>query len=251
MKCPLLYKLTRVSGNAKTGPMPVVMCSEATCWTGCPFIECCYRKAWPLNKHHADLNRGKKGVAFDEVAGQIASLPYGVVWRWGDVGDLPGRSSIINPSQARKLVVANRTGRKQGYCYTHKPVLGTTKQAASNRRIISEMVAGGFCVNLSAEGLGKADALCELGVAPVVAAVPSTLPADWRVLWTPGGRRVLRCPAEYLSRGGAKVQCAVGCGGSRGPYCTWRDRNFIVGLTAHGAKRKINAVIAAQEEIWR
>ena len=186
-------------------------------------------------------------MPFDEVAGEIASLPYGALWRWGDLCDLPGRSGIINPSQARKLVIANRVGRKRGFCYTHKPVLEETAQAVRNRRIILSMNAGGFCVNLSAEGLAKADALCELGVGPVVAAVPSTLPADWRMLRTPAGRRVLRCPAEYLHRGGAKVQCAVGCGGSRGPYCTWRDRSFIVGLTAHAAVRKINAVIAEQE----
>lgn len=227
--------------------MPVVMCSEGTCWIGCPFHDCCYRLAWPINRHQGMLNTGEKGVTFDAVVEELATLPFGVVWRWGDVGDLPGRSGIINPRQAIRLAEANRSGRKRGYAYSHKPVLGETRQAAANRETIAAMIAGGFCVNLSGEGLGRADALADLGIAPVVTAVPSTLPADWRVLWTPGGRRVLRCPAEYLRRGGAKVQCAVGCGGSRGPYCTWPDRSFIVGFTAHGAKRKINAVIAAQE----
>jgi len=93
---------------------------------------------------------------------------------------------------------------------------------------------------ISAEGLYRADLLAELEVGPVVTVLPRSL-GDWRSLYTPAGRRVIRCPHEYQG-----VQC-IGCGGTRGPLCSWPERDFIIGLTAHGRVRKVEAIVARME----
>jgi hypothetical protein len=122
------------------------------------------------------------------------------------------------------------------WCYTHKPVLGSGLRTSGNRNAIAAALDAGLNVNLSAVGMHQADALADLGLAPVVAVVPSTLSDDWRSLRTPAGRRVLRCPAEYQ---GNKCNLCLWC-------ADWR-RDYIVGLTAHGWKNKVNAIVERME----
>lgn len=203
---------------------------------------------FPLVLHWNRLTTGEKGVPFDALLADLHTLPYGVAWRWGDVGDLPGANGIIAAEQVEKLIAVNARGNKLGFAYTHKPMLGKSKLAVQNRQLISMMNHRGFCVNLSAEGLAKADVMLGLGIAPVVTVIPKhgTDPA-WRRMHTPGGVPVLRCPAEWLeSPRGCKMQCSR-CGGNRGPLCSWTDRNFIVGFTAHAKIAKVEAVIARME----
>ena len=233
------FHLTHRSDNRKTGDMPVASASPDTCWSGCPMRAVCYGSAWPLCLHWAKNCK----LTWQQFLREIADLPPNVVWRYGDVGDLPGRSARIDEGRCTALVAIGCANGRRPYCYSHKPVVGHP----ANARIIAAMNRGGFTVNLSAEGLHRADELAALQVAPVVAVLPRSL-GDWRVLHTPAGRRVLRCPHEWQKRpSGAAVQCANGCGGTRGPICSWPDRNFIIGLTAHGRVRKVEAIIAATE----
>jgi len=240
------YKLTANSNNKKTGPIALVMSSEDTCWTGCALYDCCYRKNWPICKHQKDLNTGVKGTDFPEVMDALRCLPIGSIWRWGDVGDLPGANGCINVEQLEKLTSINKERKFTGFAYTHKPMLYGSF-AESNRSAVAAAVQGGFAINLSAEGLNKADVLADLDIAPVATALPTDLPDSWRSLVTPAGRRVLRCPAEWLSRGGCKTQCAT-CGGNKGPICSWADRDFIIGFTAHGYSKRVSQRINEVEQ---
>lgn len=245
------YALIRCSNNRKCGPMPIVSASQMTCWKGCPFYDECYGKMWPICLHWSKLTAGERGADFAMLQRELRTLPYGVAWRYADVGDLPGVDGAINVKQARQLVRINTQGNRLGFAYTHKPVLEPTKQAAANRTVIQEMNRDGFTVNLSSEGLAKADVLAGLGIAPVVTVVPKhgTDP-NWRTMRTPAGRRVLRCHAEWLEKpAGCKMQCTR-CGGAAGPLCA-RQRDDIIGFTAHAKIKKVEAVIAAMEQKYR
>jgi hypothetical protein len=242
------YKLTLVSGNRKVGPMPIVACSSDTCWTGCPFRGDCYGKTWPLVLHWKRLDDGATGYSFEELIKRLNSMPYGTAWRWGDVGDLPGKGGNINATQLSALIDVNRRGRRRGFAYTHKPVLGTSRAAVRNRLLIADANHAGFCINASTEGLNKADAVAALDIAPVATVIPKHgVDTEWRKMHTPSGRLVARCPAEWqVDGGGSKMQCTR-CGGAGGPLCSRPNRNFIVGFTAHGKVRKIGAVIDKME----
>jgi hypothetical protein len=228
--------------------MPIVSCSQKTCWKGCPFYDECYGKMFPICLHWAALTRGDKGVPFSQLLPQLETLPFGVAWRWGDVGDLPGTDGSIATIQVQQLVAVNKRGSRRGFAYSHKPTLGSSRQAGHNREMIAMMNAEGFCVNLSGEGLAKADVLLHLGIAPVVTVVPKhgTDP-NWRTMRTPDGVRVMRCPAEWQERpSGCSMQCTR-CGGTAGPLCS-TSRDFVVGFTAHAKVAKTEAVIARMEK---
>lgn len=235
------------SDNNKTGPIAQVYTEQATCWRGCPFYSICYAfTSWRVVRLWRRLTAGLWGGSFKATCKRIAALPFAAVWRWGIAGDLPGKGARIARVPLRAITRANK--RKRGFAYSHKPVLDGQPHAKANREAIAEANAGGFTVNLSGEGLTRADALADLGIAPVVTAVPSTWGKQWKTARTPKGRPVVQCPAEWTkSMGAARVQC-IGCGGAKGPLCQRRDRAFIVGLTAWDATRKINAAIAKVEQ---
>ena len=96
---------------------------------------------------------------------------YRPLWRYAVAGDLPGFSGLIDRAALELLTAAN--SRRPVIAYTHKPVLdGEHPAAAANRRCIAEAIAGGFLVNLSANDPHHADALADLGLAPVVTILP-------------------------------------------------------------------------------
>ena len=135
-------------------------------------------------------------------------------------GDLPGNGAQIDPELLDELVAAN-TG-KAVIAFTHKPVLGCTPAAAENWRLIALAVKAGFTINLSADNPAQADALAELGIAPVVTVLARAYArravrhrfkrqrdewaetiGEWRdrtallPRFTPAGRRIAICPATY------------------------------------------------------
>jgi hypothetical protein len=88
----------------------------------------------------------------------------------------------------------------------------------------------GFTINLSGNNLDHADALADLGIAPVV----TVLPSDGTSTTTPKGRKVVQCPAT--SRDDVSCKTCQLC---------QRQRDVIVGFPAHGvAHRKASAVAA-------
>ena len=252
MSCGI-YKLIMKSGNRKTGPMPVVMCSSGTCPASCPFMDRgCYVRTWPLLKHQDDLDDGD-GYSWNELMKRIRCILPDTVWRYGVSGDLPGEGIMfdhfISKTAIRELCAANQG--LLGFGYTHKPVhfldntvtVFTNAITSHNRAAVKYAIAHGFALNISAEGLHKADALYLLGIAPVVTVMHSDWgSADWRSARTPLGVRVLRCPAEFNKN----VQC-TNCGGRRGPMCTWTDRDFIIGFTTHGSVKAADAVVTEME----
>lgn len=213
------YHMTRISGNAKTGPIPVTTSSISTCPTSCPLKgNGCYAEYGPLGIHWGKVSDGSRGGTLEELCAQIKSLPKHQLWRYGQAGDLPGDGTTIDAAALEKLAAANQ-GRK-GFGYTHYDV--TTPENAATVRSAN---AAGFTINLSANSLEDADRLVDLGVGPVVVVLPSD---TTKSTCTPKGRMVAICPASA----GTNITCAT-CA-----ICAHPTRKAIIGFPAHGSGKK-------------
>ena len=212
-------RFTRISGNKKTGPMPVTTSDRSTCPKSCAFYgNGCYAEAGPLRMVWNKTSNETTGASLV----QIRKLPKGTMWRHNQAGDLPGDNETIDAQGLDALVRANKG--KNGFTYTHKPM------TAENRNLVRDANARGFIVNLSANNLRHADELASLNIAPVVVVLPSDAP---RVQKTAQGHTVIQCPATYE---GSKMQC-IDCG-----LCA-KPRKAIIGFPAHGVSvKKANLV---------
>jgi len=112
--------------------------------------------------------------------------------------------------------------RGESFTYSHFHPLYWAHKLAPNKTTI----------NFSADNLAEAVQIMKDKVAPVVTVVKKSF-------WKNGknaiadGVRVIRCPAEYLD----SVGC-VNCGGKDGPLCARLNRDYIIGFTGHGVKKK-------------
>ncbi len=215
--------LTKVSSNKKTGPIPVSTISKDSCPKNCPLKNAgCYAEKGPIAIHWAKVSSGERGTNnWDEFCNQIKALPKGQLWRHNQAGDLPWDCFGINTPLIRNLIIAN-DGRK-GFTYTHHDVLAETEEAGSAMRIIKFANKEGFTVNLSANNPEHADQLADLNIGPVVVLMPKDT-VEWD-RFTPKGRSIVRCPAEY-----SDITCAT-CG-----VCAMPDRKSIIGFTASNGK---------------
>ena len=210
--------LTLASTNVKTGPLPVSTTSKECCPPSCPFYaKGCYASAGPIAIHWRAVTSGLRGMLWKAFCQAVAAFPMGTLWRHNQAGDLCGNGEVIDAKALRLLIRANRG--KRGFTYTHKH--GT----AANVRLIREANQNGFTVNLSANGLAHADKLAGLNAGPVVTVLPHAQTENCK---TPGGRKVVVCPATQREG----VSCWT-CG-----LCAKPDRTFMIGFPAHGATWK-------------
>jgi hypothetical protein len=226
---------TRVSGNSKTGPIPVSISVKDTCPDACPLkAGGCYASGGPVNLHWVRVSAGKTGVLWGEFVKLVKGLHVGQLWRHNQAGDLPGVNNVIDSQALGKLVTANKG--KRGFTYTHKPVLqGQADNATvkANRKAIAHANANGFTINLSANNLAHADELLALGIGPVVTLLPAS---QVKNTVTPNGAKVVVCPATNREN----VSCAT-C-----KLCQWGKREFVIGFPAHGVStKKANAIALA------
>lgn len=209
------YHFSRVSGNVKTGPIPVTTTSADSCPPTCSFKgNGCYAESGPLALHWRAVSAGKRGGSLEDLCEKVRALPRHQLWRHNQAGDLPvTKPGVIAAGELRKLLAANK-GRR-GFTYTHH------RPTAHNRRLVAEANAAGFTVNWSAETLAQADEYVELQAGPVVCVLPT---GTTKPMTTPAGRLVTVCPAVT-----GNTDC-LNCG-----ICQQRDRQAIVGFPAHGS----------------
>ena len=213
-----------ISGNRKTGPIPVSITESKSCPTSCPLLNNgCYSAAGRMRIHWNRLDKSRKTKhSWKNFIKQVKGLFPGQFWRHNSAGDLVGTGNHIDKTKMMELINANK-GRR-GFTYTHKPVLGLSKQARKNAELIRVANEKGFIVNLSGDSLSHADQLSDLGVAPVVSIVPTDHPKH---SFSPAGRKVLVCPEQTI--GITCDQCML---------CTKKDRKFIVAFRAHGVSKR-------------
>jgi len=215
---------TPKSKNVKTGEIPVTTTTADTCPDDCAFKDNgCYAQQGPLALHWAKVTKGERGDTWKEFLFKVQSFKADQLWRHNQAGDLAGDGKRLDAEANDQLADAN-VG-KRGFTYTHYPVL-TDRH---NAQVVKRMNDKGFVVNLSGNNLAHADALYDLGIAPVTTVLPETQTTNTT---TPKGRKVVVCPATIRDN----VSCAT-C-----QLCA-RNRDAIVGFPAHGtSKRKANEV---------
>ena len=212
-----VVRLTAISGNSKTGPIPVSTTIEASCPDVCPLKKSgCYAEIGPIAWQWRKVS--VLGMAWAEFCEKIASLRTDVFWRHNQAGDLLHTDGVIDSAALTMLVKANKG--KQGFTYTHHDM-----RISSNRVAVSKANAYGFTVNLSANNLAHADELMALGIAPVAVVVPLDYP---RLSATAQGHKVVVCPATYRDD--------VTCNSCR--LCQRADRRCIVAFPVHGGAKK-------------
>jgi hypothetical protein len=211
--------LTPKSTNVKTGPIPVSTTSRATCPDVCPFKKMgCYAENYGLNFLWNRVDNGTVGTDWSTFCNAIEALPPGIIWRYGQAGDLPNQAGHIDGEAFGHLVQANIG--KRVIAYTHcNPALG------NNALYIKGANDWGFTVNLSANTLEHADELADLNIGPVVVVLNSD---QLENTVTPNGRRVTICPTYARD----DITCMT-CG-----LCAISERKTIVGFPAHGTGTK-------------
>ena len=217
---------TRISGNAKTGPIPVSMTESSSCPNSCPLKDSgCYARFGMVGMHWRKLDKGITGMAWEAFTQQVKALPKGTLWRHNAAGDLPmDNNGGINKPEFLALVSANKG--KQGFTYTHH-----SEKLGDNASLIKQANEEGFTVNLSANNAEHADELASLNIGPVVTLLPEDAP---KRSYTPQGRAIVKCPATYID----SMTCAA-CA-----LCANSSRKSIVGFPVHGTgKRKAEQTI--------
>lgn len=232
----LRAQLTRVSGNRKTGPIAVSATSAENCPNACQLKgNGCYAEQHWTGKHWEKLSSGARGTDWETFCSQVETLPAGQLFRHNQAGDLPGVADAIDAPALARLVRANAKAKARGWTYTHKPVTARAARRAgvsratvmANRDAIASANAQGFTVNVSCDTLAEVDEAASAAW-PTVVVLPEGSPS---VVYTPGGRRVVKCPAQTSER----VTCAS-CG-----VCAKADRSMTIGFEAHGSfSRKIS-----------
>lgn len=221
------FHMTRVSSNAKTGPIPVTTSSENTCPTTCPlFGGGCYAKAGPLALHWRKVSDSeeKRSLDSDSFLEAIKALPKGQLWRHNQAGDLPHVHGYIEENFLLDLIKANK--KKNGFTYTHHEL-----NKPHNLKMVQLANEKGFTVNHSADTVqGAVKAYKELSGIPVV----TLLPIDAPNVETVKGVKVVACPAEKSD----KINCA-NCG-----LCAIADRDYVIGFRVHGTQKKKAELIA-------
>lgn len=214
-----IYHLTRVSGNAKTGPIPVSTSSKSTCPSACQLKgNGCYAESGPLAIHWGAVSNGTRGGTLEALCDQIKHLPKHQLWRWAQAGDLPGDGHRIDTQALGLLIEANK-GRR-GFGYTHYDAFDE-----HNADAIAAANDAGFVINLSADSLEDVDALAALDIAPVACVLPV---GTTKPLRTEGGNHVTVCPATLRD----DVTCAS-CG-----ICAVPGHKAVIGFPAHGSGAK-------------
>lgn len=216
------FKFTRVSSNAKTGPIPVTMTERASCPDACPLRKNgCYADNFPLSLH---WNRvADTGISLEQLCEEIAALPDGQLWRHNVAGDLPMEAyGLIDRMTLHTLTWAN--GGKRGFTYTHHELNHL------NVGRIREANTLGFTVNVSTNSSKEAVNVVQRHKLPTVCLLPKD---ETRKSFDVDGVKVVTCPATLHD----DVTCAS-CG-----MCANAAREFVIGFPAHGARAKKVEVI--------
>jgi len=228
----LIAQFIAVSGNPKTGPIPVLNYPRRSCPISCALRVVidpktgeekagpCYAAAafyTRLNWDHLDA--GTRGESFVEAMQKVQRLPRGSLVRdkvMGDEYPLAADPKKIDPEPFKLKLRAFKGKRLISYTH-HEP-------NAHNLKLLRKAAALGLHINLSADDLKAADKKARHHL-PVVVVVPSDTP---KVSKTPEGRKVVICPAQTSDR----VTCAT-CA-----LCADGSRDFLIGFRAHGSGRK-------------
>lgn len=214
------YGLTMVSGNVKTGTMPVSTSHKGTCPNACPFkTKGCYAKGGALNIHWTAISKGERGYSWEGFLSEVKKIGRNELWRYNQAGDLNGFNDMIDMPALKALVTASK--RTRAFSYTHYPL------NTHNLKALRYANSNGFTINVSTNKLDEVDAAMKTGL-PVVTVLPYLKDGyDTRTVKTAGGNTVMLCPSSL----GKEITCKA-C-----TLCQNSKRSYAIGFIAHGASK--------------
>ena len=220
--------ITKKSGNAKVGPIPVTTSSADTCPKSCAMYDTCYAKTGPQSWHWRKVTDGKRGGSWSELSDFIKAMKPHQLWRHNVSGDLPHTVvddvEYIRLDLLKELVDANKSANARGYTYSHH------KLHTHNLEALKYANKNGFTVNASCESYVQADQAKAQGL-PAVCVRPNNeeVPSH-----SPAGHKLTVCPAQLHEH----VTC------SNCHLCSFSNRDDIVIFLAHGARaNKVNDLL--------
>ena len=209
------YQFTRISSNAKTGPIPTTMTEKDSCPDTCPLkLSGCYAENFPLSLHWGKVS--ETGISASKLASNLKALPIGQLWRHNVAGDLPHDNGVIDLKELEPIMQAVERRKLETILYTHHQLKKNIKQLEQVKR-------RGINVNLSCNSVSEAIAAVQAGF-NAVTLMPSSAPKVTKL----DGAKVVICPAQTSER----VTCAS-CG-----LCAKDRGNTIIGFYPHGARSK-------------
>ena len=221
-----MFKLTMISGNSKTGPIPVSTSGKETCPDACKLKNNgCYASQGPLNIHWNKVTSGERGSDWATFLKDVRRIPRHSLFRWAQAGDLVGENDVIDLGALKELMAASKHTRIFGY--THYPL------TPMNIESLRHANSNGFTLNVSTNSISEVDKAMSTGL-PVVTVLSHEHSKDVRTVKTEGGNTVLVCPASL----GKDITCAS-CG-----LCQKSNRSYAIGFLAHGNSRKKVTAIA-------
>ena len=220
-----MFKLSMISGNAKTGPIPVSTSSKDTCPNACPFKgNGCYAASGPLSIHWNKVTNGERGYDWATFLKEVRKIPRHSLFRLNQAGDLVGSNDVIDFGSLKELT--NATKHCRPFTYTHYPL------SSDNISSLRYANSNGLTINVSTNSVSEVDHAMDIGL-PTVTVLPHDHDLSIRTVQTEKGRKVLVCPASL----GKDITCAK-CG-----LCQKNDRSYAIGFVAHGQmKKKVTAI---------
>ena len=222
------YSLHQPSTGNKVSPIYRTYSHKDTCPNTCPLKAGggCYAENFHTNLHWDKVTKGERGVNWNTFLESLDDIPRRSTVRHNIGGDLPHTDGVINSDNVAALTKAITSRNKTGFTYTHHQLTehNTAELIKANK--------AGFTVNVSANNTAEAVRIHKHTGLPVA----TLLPMDAPNVQTIDGVKIVACPAEKSKR----VTCAT-CADS---FCAARERDFIVGFRAHGAKKKNADLIA-------
>lgn len=224
------FSFTRISGNSKTGPIPVSMTARNSCPDTCKLKSSgCYASAGMVALHWRKLDNA--GLNLETFTQKVKELPKGQLWRHNIAGDIPSDERGYMDAVTLEAIVAANKGLK-GFTYTHCTLEGRPGKA--NSALIKWACNNGFTVNVSADSPMHADRLAQMHSGPIVCMLPEWKEGDAKHTTTPSGKSITVCPA--VTTPGVTCQLCQ--------LCQKADRKAIVGFPVHGtAKNKARAIM--------
>lgn len=214
---------TAVSGNTKTGPLPVTYRTEATCPTTCAFYKNgCYAEGKPFLVARKNARTVTVDEAVDKLGGRRADARF---LRDRVSGDVLAADGKVDMPYIRALAeIGERTGLRV-FGYTHLWSKFTKRQ-------VKETARRGYVMNASCETRGDVERAVMLGMPAVIT---SDSVEEGEVI---AGLRVVTCPAQTHEG----VTCAS-CG-----LCARPQRHAVVRFLTHGPRvQKARAAIERRE----
>jgi hypothetical protein len=219
--------------------MGVTTSPMQTCPEACPYRgRGCYSNYGPLLIWWRAMSEasGDTGAEYAAMLDRVAAMvPPGAMWRHNQAGDLIGDGRRLDAMAAGALVHVNRD--RKGFTYTHYPVIQqnmidavvSDEDVAFNRKVVEQMNAKGFAVNVSCNSSAHADRVADSRIkAPITCTLPEQVKKDKvKFVTSPAGRRILVCPNVSLGKTCAKCK-----------LCAMPKREVIIGFPCHGSGKK-------------